>query len=146
MSIKNESTVNEPVGSSLQPVATDLRQIPLSKIRVLQEEYSFREQSELEWVDLKSLAEDIAEIGLTTPVLVQDCGEKGFLMLNGHRRYFALKFLIEKGVDGFDADMLVPANVIAESTSEIDALARAASSNIQHQSLSALGRIRRSLA
>ena len=140
--IINESVGNEPVGSSLHRVATEPQKIQLSEVFVQPEDYDIRAVHESDMEDLKPLAEDIAVNGLITSLLVQDCGKQGYRLLDGHRRYFALKSLVENGVEGFEAAMLVPANVVSSAASQLDTTARAIAANVQRQSLSAEDRMR----
>jgi ParB-like chromosome segregation protein Spo0J len=139
--VVKEIVGNEPVTFKLQPLATEPQNIPLNKIFIQPEDFAFRDAHELEAEDLKPLAEDIAAMGLTTPVLLQDCGERGFLLLDGHRRLLAIRKLARDGVEGFPEDMRIAANVISSKASVLDTTARAISANIQRQSLSAMGRI-----
>ncbi len=107
MTMKN-TTGNDPVDAHLQPIATKLQKSQLDKIVVQTEQFAFRDKHELEEASLKQLAEDIASCGINTPLLVKDCDEKGFLMLDGHRRPTALQSLLKDGVEECDADSRVP--------------------------------------
>ncbi len=52
---------------------------------------------------IESLAENIADIGLLEPLVVTDLGIGKYLILSGHRRYNAHKYLIEqKGLEEFE--------------------------------------------
>ena len=140
--VTKESIGNEIVGSSLQQVTTSLQQVAFSKIDVQPQDNAYRDESELDEGRLQPLAENLTTCGLNTPLLLQDRGDNRYLLLDGHRRFFALRSLVANGVQGFHAEMVVPANVIGRSASELDTVARAISANVQRQALSAEGRVR----
>ena len=72
---------NEPSDSRSNSIAPDPQQISTSKVVYDRESNAFRVQHELEEADLKPLAENIASCGINTPLLVEDCDEKGFLWI-----------------------------------------------------------------
>ena len=133
----------DPVPSiAMELVDTQLGKVPFSKIRIDSESYAFRDDGDFSPEALKALAEDIAANGLTTPLLVKALPDGTFLLLDGHRRYFAIKLLIEQGVAGFTAETPVPAHVIVSDASELTVVAKAVSANAQRQPYSDQGRIR----
>lgn len=126
---------------------TELQRIPYNKLVVRPEDFGFRDEDELltkgDSLKLGSLADDIAASGgIRTPLLVKRQDDGTYLVLDGHRRYYATRILIDKGVEGFSEDMLVPANVIVSDVSELEMVRSAAAANINRQDLSPLGRIR----
>lgn len=127
---------------AIDSVETELQQIPFSAIKLDADSYAFRDAEDLNPEALKSLAEDIAVHGLTTPLLVKQLGEGSYLGLDCHRRHGAITANIEQGVAGFTADMLVPALVIGEGASELAIVSRAVAANVNRQAYSAEGRVR----
>jgi ParB-like chromosome segregation protein Spo0J len=100
--------------------------------------YSFRDEDDLSENRLENLTEDVkSQRGIHTPLLVRVLPDGRFLLLDGHRRFTVLGILVRQQVEGFHADMLVPAVVITSDCTELDMLAMLASSNIQRQSLDA---------
>ena len=141
------STLSKQPAESFQPerVETELQQVSLSSIVVRPADFAFRDEEQLDVSNeaLKSLAEDIrVHGGLHTPVLLKRLPDGRFLLLDGHRRYHALLSLVAEGVDGFAADVAIPANVIVSEASELAMVARAVSANVQREPLSAEGRLK----
>jgi ParB-like chromosome segregation protein Spo0J len=127
-----------------QPVETERRAIPYHQLVVRPEDYSFREEEEFSEAALKSLAEEIvATRGITNELSVRDLGDGTCLVLDGHRRYVALGILIERRVEGFSREMLVPANVVTtRDATERELLARAIGLNFHRSPIGAMGRIK----
>lgn len=126
-------------------VKTEFQQVSLSSIVVRFTEYAFRDDDHLDISSeaLKALAEDIrVHGGVHTPVLLKRLPDGRSLLLDGHRRYHALLSLVQEGVEGFDAEMEIPANVIVSDASELAMVARAVSANVQREPLSAEGRLK----
>jgi ParB/RepB/Spo0J family partition protein len=120
-----------------------LDQIKLSSIVVRPEDYAFRDEDDLvaSAESLKGLVDDIkAHGGVHTPVMVKKLPDGKYLLLDGHRRYFAMKALVEDEV--FTDDVLLPANIVISEASEMALVARAVSANIQREPLSQEGRLR----
>ena len=138
----NESIGNEPVTFESQPITAEPQQVALSAIFVQPEEYSFRNKDEFDDGNLKDMKVDVVKNGIITPLLIQHRGKNRYVAIDGHGRLWCLKSLVEDGVDGFSADMLVPANVIPSTASELATTAFAVSANVQRRSFSAEGRIR----
>ena len=140
------TTAKQPAESfTPERVETELQQVSLSSIVVRPTEFSFRDDDQLDVSSeaLKSLAEDIrVHGGLHTPVLLKRLPDGRFLLLDGHRRYHALLSLVAEGVEGFTADIAIPANVIVSEASELAMVARAVSANVQREPLSAEGRLK----
>ena len=129
----------------LEHVETELQRIPLSSIVVRHEDFSFRDEDDLviSGDAIKSLGEDIkAHGGIHTPLQVQQLPDGRHLLLDGHRRFFALQTIVQERVEGFEPDMAVPAIVNAADASELAMVARAVSANVQREPLSAEGRLR----
>jgi len=123
-----------------------LQQVPFSKIVAKEEDYAFREGSGTNPFSAKALLplrEKIKEHGgIHVPLLLRDRGDGTFLVVDGHRRYFSLKQLIDEGIQGFTPDMLLPANVLAAETSELVMVATGLSANIDRQPLAFEGRLK----
>jgi len=147
---------NDPQSTSSNPekkftrqaVKTELHQVPFNDLTARPEDYAFRDDGDLaikgDQSKLKALSEDIATTrGIHTPILVRQQEDGKYLLLDGHRRYYATELLVNQGVDGFDrATLTMPANVITSEASELEMVARAVSANVQRQRYSGLGRIR----
>ena len=124
------------------------RQVPFRDLTARPDDYAFRDDDDLvtkgERSKLKTLSEDIATTkGIHTPLLVRKQEGGKYLVLDGHRRFFATEMLVNQGVEGFDrATHTMPANVIVSNASELEMVARAVSANVQRQKYSGLGRIR----
>ncbi len=132
---------DEPQPFRLEGVQRELRQIPLSSIDMRPDDYSFRAEEDLTEGRLDDFLEDVkAQRGIHTPLLVRILSDGRFLLLDGHRRFTVLGILVRQRVEGFHANMEVPAVVITSDCSELDMLAMLASSNIQRKSLDAEGR------
>jgi len=125
-----------------------LLQVRFDKITAKEEDYAFREGSgstPFSEKALQPLREEIMEYGgIHVPILLRDLGNGTFLLVDGHRRYFSIKQLIEKKVVGYTADMLLPANVLATQTSELVTVATGLSANIHRQPLAYEGRVKAS--
>lgn len=68
--------------------------VPFDQIVVNEEKNNLR----ADYGNIEELATSIAESGLKNPILVKKAkGEERFELLHGHRRYRAIKFLIDKG-------------------------------------------------
>ena len=123
-----------------------LQQVPFSKIIVREDTYAFRDGSgtnPFSPKSLQSLREKVKEHrGIHVPILLRDLGDGTYLLVDGHRRYFSLKQLIEEGVQGFTPDMLLPANVLAAETSELVMIATGLSANVDRQPLAFEGRLK----
>ena len=123
-----------------------LQHVPFSKIVVQEKDYAFREGSGTNPFSKKALQplkESIMQHkGVHTPILLRARGDGTYLLVDGHRRYFALKALIEDGVQGFTADMTLPAFVMAVETSELVTVATGLSANIDRQPLAYEGRLK----
>lgn len=123
-----------------------LRQVPFNKIVVRAEDYAFRDGSgpnPFSKKALQALMESIMQHkGIHVPLLLRDLGNGTFLLVDGHRRYFTLKLLIEAKVLGFTVDMLLPANVLAAGTSELVMVATGLSANLERQPLAYEGRLK----
>ena len=92
----------------LEHVETELQQIPLSSIVVRPEDFSFRDEDDLviSGDSLKSLGEDIkAHGGIHTPLQVQQFPDGRYLLVDGHRRFYALQAIVQERVEGFAPDM-----------------------------------------
>ena len=130
----------------LEHTKKSLKQVPFSKIVVREADYSFREGSGTKPFSAKSLQPLKEKIkghgGIHTPIMLRDLGNGTYLLVDGHRRYFSIKQLIEDGVAGFTPDMLLPANVLAAETSELQMIAAGLSANIDRQALAFEGRLK----
>jgi len=126
----------------LESVKTALRKISFSAIKVDSEANAYRDPEDFSDDALKPLAEDIAQNGLCTPVLVQELPDGAYLLHNGHRRHASIDYNIRKGVVRFSRDMELEAMVIVGNPGELATAARAIAANIQTKSFSALGRVR----
>ena len=149
MADKKQSTTSSSEKKFVrEPVKTELLQIPFNDLTARPEDYAFRDEDDLvtkgDKLKLKALSEDIATTrGIHTPILVRQQDDGKYLLLDGHRRYYATEILVNQGVDGFDrATLTMPANVIISEASELEMVARAVSANVQRQRFSGLGRIR----
>jgi ParB-like chromosome segregation protein Spo0J len=134
---------NVPGGDEVfQPeiVNAKLGRVPLNQIDDDPVNFAFRDDDELTDAGIKSLAEDIAVNGLTTPLLIAKRPNGRYLLINGHRRRRAILLNIKLGVAGFTDEMLVPVFVIDIGASELALVARAVSANVQQRSLSREGR------
>lgn len=122
-----------------------IQMVKFSDIFVLPDEYAFRGRSldkPFSKSALHSLKERIKSAGqITDPLLLKDYAGGKKLMADGHRRYYSLKQLIEEGVEGFTADMLVPAHVLHAKTSKLVMIATALASNIERETLPYEGRL-----
>jgi len=123
-----------------EQVETKLVRVQLSSIVADYEGFAFRDASELTEDGLKPLREDIAVNGVTTPVLLAELPDGKYLLLNGHRRYTAIRQNVKQGVQGFTEDMLLPAYIIVLPCSELGQVSRAIAANIQQRTISAEGR------
>lgn len=122
-----------------------IQMVKFSDIIVQPQDYAFRGRSlnkSFSKAALHSLKERIKDVGtITDPLLVKDYAGGKKLMADGHRRYYSLKQLIEEGVEGFTADMLVPAHVLDAKTSKLVMIATALASNIERETLPYEGRL-----
>jgi hypothetical protein len=126
----------QPRPFRLEGVPKEFRQIPLSSIDQRPEDYCFRGRNQLTEKGLDLLIKCVKiKRDIDTPLLVQARLNDRFLLLDGHRRFAVLGALIRQGVEGFRANMLVPAVVIPSECSELQKLVVLASSNIQQKSL-----------
>ena len=126
----------------LEPVESKLGRVSLSSIDCDFDTYSFRDKEELSEQGIKPLAEDIAVNGLITPITVVKMPDGRFMCNNGHRRILALRQLVSQGVDGFTADMKVPAHIMVSNPSKLALVARAVAANVQQRTLSPDGRLK----
>jgi ParB-like chromosome segregation protein Spo0J len=133
-------------GFVLERSKKSLQQVAFAKIVVQEEDYSFREgggSNPFSRTALQSLREKIKEQGgVHVPILLRDRGDGTSLLVDGHRRYFSIKQLIEEKVAGFAPDMLVPANVLATKTSELVMITTGLSANVDRQPLAFEGRLK----
>ena len=79
--------------------------------------------------------------GIHTPILLRARGDGTYLLVDGHRRYFALKQLIEENVAGYTPDMLLPAHVLAAETSDLVMVATGVSANTDRRAFAYEGRL-----
>ena len=121
---------------------TVLRKVLFSSLRVKRDVYSFRNVEDFDPTRLEEWRSDIAAQGINTPLLVIEVNDDKFLVLDGHRRYFATKANIEKHVKGFSKEMEIPVHVLAKGASEQAKIARAISANVKRRPLPAEGRIK----
>jgi ParB/RepB/Spo0J family partition protein len=131
--------------NAIRDVATITTQVPLTRIVMKPERFAFRDPEDLvasHNTPIDELARSIAAMGgLQTPLLVHDLGEDSYLLVDGHRRYAALRWLIKLKFKNFSENMLVPVNVLAKDASDFDLLLRAVTANVERLEFSPLGRI-----
>jgi ParB-like chromosome segregation protein Spo0J len=140
---RSKETPGDKKSSVRQAVETVLRTVQFAQLVVRTEDYSFREEEELSGQPMKDFEEEIiASRGITTPLFARDLGDGTFLVLDGHRRYFALANIIERKVKGFAEDMPIPANVVVSEAPERELIARAISANFHRRPIGALGRVK----
>ena len=115
--------------------------VKFSELQARPEDYAFRrsvDSDPFSEAELRSLMEAIKAVGgITVPLLVKILisATGKLLVLDGHRRFFALLRLIEAGVAGFNRDMLIPVQVMDAQTPELTAIAAVLASNVERKSL-----------
>jgi ParB-like chromosome segregation protein Spo0J len=124
------------------PAATKPAKVPLNEFLLLPERYCHRDEQELTDIErLRPLVDSIAAEGLQTPPeFFRD--EKGRpVIVKGHRRISALRWLADKGTAGFKPNMPVEAIEVSGATLE-DLLVRSIIDNVNRLTLSPTERIR----
>ena len=129
----------------LERAETTLQMVPFSKIIAKPEDYSFRKEGDedpFSDLALKSLKEAIKRYkGVRDPLLLK-AGDDGFFLVgDGHRRFASVAQLIAEKVAGFTKGMLLPANVLLPSTSELVMVVSSVSANSDRLALGSEGRM-----
>lgn len=84
--------------------------------------------------DIKSLADSIESFGLLQPLLVKrDPGNKKYIIIAGHRRFNAIKYLIEQQI--IDEDYLINIRELAADEDELTTAFKLHETNLQTRSL-----------
>jgi hypothetical protein len=129
----------------LEPAKAQVQQVKWSQIIARPQEYAFRAEGDKDPFSkaaLGSLKESIKRHGsVHTALLLKAYPDGTFLLGDGNRRYFSLGQLIEEKVQGFTAEMLLPANVLEHETSDLVMISTALSANIERQPLGFQGRL-----
>ena len=108
--------------------------IRLDQIVTDEQRFCHRKDDRLKPDKLKALAESLAQEGQQTPMVVIE-QEGQFLLIAGHRRYFALQKAITDNLKGCKADMEISVTVVvqgddqSDSEFELDVLIRSVSDN-----------------
>jgi len=135
---KSEAFQLEKPEASIQQVRFDL-------IQAIPEQYGFRREGDADPYGkeaVRSLMESIKAHGrLLTPLLLREKRDGDFVVADGHRRFFALEFLIGESVQGFTHDMPIPAYVMKPNTSELAMVSMAIAGNIEREPLTFEGRL-----
>lgn len=122
-------------------VTTEHRLIRLNQVTHDKQKFAFRPDVEYK-PDSKSiaaLAEELFLTGMRVPLLVQLVNGV-FLLLDGHRRYFASKKLVQEGK--WTADQLVPAQVVVGDVSEQEQFLGVGAANLSRRAWDDGGMVR----
>ena len=91
------------------------------------------EHNVYELVDIEKLESSIIELGLLTPILTKPLTDDKFLLVAGHRRFTAIKNLIEAGE--LPKDFLIPSTLVSPEEDDIVTRLKLHETNIQTRSL-----------
>jgi ParB-like chromosome segregation protein Spo0J len=144
---------SRPAGSKSKPQAKvfqldqtemKIQEVAWKDIFARADDFGFRKEGDADPYSkeaLRPLKESIKfHRRVHTPLLLRDT-RPSYLVADGHRRYFAVKQLIEEGVKGFTPEMMLPAHVMESKTSDLVMVATALSANIERQPLGFEGRL-----
>lgn len=112
---------------------------PFSQLCWAPETWAFRDDKELSDDALKDLAGDIRVCGLQDPITVRVEGDRK-LVLDGHRRFGALKLLVRD--HHLSEDSLIPVAVVQDEPDDMEQLLRIGSQNTKRNAWSDDGLIR----
>lgn len=128
----------------LERPSMSVQQVMLSKIFAKPEDNSYRGREDDPYSKdaLKGFMESIKlQHGVSIPLLLQARSDGTYEVGDGHCRYFGLRHLVADGVEGYSADMLVPANVLGVDTNELTFVTASVSANMEREPLPTEGQM-----
>jgi ParB-like chromosome segregation protein Spo0J len=133
--------ITPPVAKRETQAQTKPTKARLSEFVLFPERYSHRSKEEFQKNRLQPLMDSLVSEGLQVPVEFFRDKDGKPVLLKGHRRIHAMRFLAEDHAPGFTTDMEVDALEVINATAE-DRLLRSVLDNINRETLTATGRMR----
>ena len=146
MNKRNEQVLDRMTSANLSPVFM----IPLDQIKQFPEDYRHRDEADLDpnKPPMQALMNSLITDGQKDPVIVYKVvakdGSVSFVLVAGHRRLLALKFLAQQNVAGFSLYMDVKACEILDGNRH-DYLLWSVADNVMRQQIDELHRVKAAL-